>query len=147
MKLVKHVSLLSAAVLASSMVMAQPQQSPEEAAVEYRQGVFETLKWKMGQLVGAKMKGDQATFQKHATDMQYLSGLIPEGFIPNSLVEGSKARPAVWEDMADFKERAQRLTTMAGELAADGYDMAEFDPRNFGRTACGGCHKDYKERD
>lgn len=147
MKYIKHISWLSAAILASNVVLAQPQESPEEAAVHYRQGVFQTLKWKMGQLVGAKMTGDKASFQKHAQDMQFISTLIPEGFIADSLIEGSHAKPAVWEDPADFAQRAQRLNDMAGELAADDYDMANFDPRNFGRTACGGCHKDYKERD
>lgn len=128
-----------------ALAHAQPP-SIEEQAVDFRQGVFQSLSWKVGQLAAAKAQDDRATFQKHANDLAYLTGLITEGFIANSLVADSKAKPAVWEDMAAFNEAAQKMRSMAADVASEDYDMASFDARNFGREGCGGCHKNFKER-
>ncbi len=131
--------------VASTLAHSQPP-SKEEQAMGFRQGVFQGLSWKMGQLAGAKGAGDRAAFQKHANDLAYLTGLITEGFIPDSLIEGSAAKPAVWGDAAGFQAAAEKMQSMAAELASDDYDMGSFDPRGFGREGCGGCHKDFKER-
>ena len=43
--------------------------------------------------------------------------MIPEGFIPNSAVEGSAALPEVWTNMADFQQKAADLQNAAQALA------------------------------
>lgn len=123
------------------------EETAEQAAFAYRTGVLGALKWKMGQLGAAKAQGDKSAFQKHANDLVYLSGMIEEGFIPNSLLEGSKAKPAVWENPEEFAEAAENLRIKAAELADADYDMASFDPRKFGGDTCGACHRKFKERD
>lgn len=140
-------ALMVAVAVTAQHDHAHHEPSPEEKAVEFRHSVFHTLEWKMGKLVGAKMSGDQTAFAKHATDMAYIAGLIPEGFVANSLIKGSKAKPAVWENPEEFLAAAQNLQTKATELAAADYDMASFDPRKFGGDTCGGCHRKFKERD
>lgn len=137
------VFLLSTTTLSAH---AQPP-SIEEQAVGFRQGVFQSLSWKVGQLAGAKAQNDRAAFQKHADDLAYLTGLITEGFIANSLVADSKAKPSVWEDSEGFHEAAKKMQGMAAEIAAADYDINSFDARSFGREGCGGCHKNFKERD
>lgn len=144
------IKMLSSAVLMLSTVAVFAHAQPptiEEQAVGFRQGVFQSLSWKIGQLAGAKAQNDRAAFQRHADDLAYLTGLITEGFIANSLVADSKAKPSVWEDSEGFQEAAKKMQSMAADIAAANYDMNSFDARNFGREGCGGCHKNFKERD
>lgn len=147
MKKTQKLLALSLLAMATGWAVAQPpQKSPEEQALDYRHAIFDSLGWKSSQLGVAKEAGDKAAFQKHATDMVYLGGLITEGFIPNSLIEGSSAKPEVWENPDEFEAAAENLRTMAAELASPDYDMASFDARDFGGEACGGCHRKFKER-
>ena len=148
MKSTKH--LVTAILLATSATVAiaqPPQKSPEEQAVEYRHSIFEALSWKSTQLGSAKEAGDKAAFQKHAKDMAYLGSLITEGFIPDSMIEGSSAKAAVWDDWDGFVEAADKFQELASELASPSYDMASFNARSFGGDACGSCHRNFKERD
>ena len=140
-------SILIALTLTSGIAYAQDTRTPEEKEYVFRDSLFRVIEWKMGNLVGAKMKNDPAAFKKHASDMAYLAGLITEGFqIKGNMFEGTRALPAVWEDFGTFEERADRFQKAAQALASSG-DMEGFDPRKFGRTNCGGCHKDFKKRD
>lgn len=124
---------------------AQP--TPEERAYKFRTSLFQTFSWKLGQLAQAKGRDDQASFTQHATDLAYLSGLIEEGFtIENSLPEGSKAKPEIWQDSADFQAKITNLTSLSQGLT-DASAMSDFDPREFGSKACGACHREYKIKD
>jgi len=147
--MIKTQKILAVSVLAmiAGLAVAQPpQKSPEEQAVDYRHSIFDALGWKSGQLGVAKEAGDKAAFQKHAKDIAYLGSLITEGFIPNSLIEGSTAKAEIWENWDDFMAAADNLQAKASELASPDYDMASFDSRDFGGEACGGCHRQFKER-
>ena len=150
MKCISMISLtlvLSALLLPNMLSAQMDDRTPEEKAYEFRDSLFNTIGWKMGKLVGAKMQGDKAAFQKEAADMAYLSGLIVEGFeLKDSIPEGSLAKPEIWSDWDTFVEKANDLQTSAQDLADSG-DMGAFDPMKFGRGNCGVCHKDFKERD
>lgn len=149
MKKITIAAVVIGATFLSSMAISQggEQKSPEEMAYKYRDSVFHALEWKSGQLGAAKASGDAAAFKGHATDMASLASMITEGFIPNSMIEGSLAKKEIWENWEKFEGLAADLEKGALALAADGYDMADFDPRTFGRTSCGGCHREYKARD
>jgi len=70
--------------------------------------------------------------------------LIEEGFqIENSLPEGTKAKPEIWEDYETFQSKAQALTDLATSFTEAG-TMSDFDPRQFGSKTCGSCHRDFK---
>ncbi|RBP51197.1 c-type cytochrome [Arenicella xantha] len=148
-----HVLIRSLVVTAltlsfSSIGFAQDKQpTPEERAYKFRTSLFQTFAWKLGQLAQAKGRDDQPAFSQHAKDLAYLSTLIEEGFaIDNSIPEGSSAKAEIWEDFADFKDKASNLTTLSQGLT-DADAMAGFDPRDFGSKACGTCHREYKVKD
>ena len=121
--------------------------TPEERAYEFRHSLFETFAWKMGQLVGSKMKSDSVAFKKHATDLEYLASMLEEGFqIKNNIPEGSIAKPEIWDDFSKFEDKANVLRAAAGGLTKEGA-MDSFNPRDFGSKNCGGCHRDFKVKD
>ena len=138
--------VLSLLLCSAAAVAQQDTRTPEEKAYQYRTGVFSALEWKMGQMIAAKFGNDSAQFQKHAGDMAYLAGLIEEGFIADSIVEGSNAKAEIWQNPEDFANKAAALQKAASEFAQSG-DIASFNPRKFGGKNCGGCHRDYKVDD
>ena len=94
------------------------------------------------------MKGDKTAFHKNATDLAFLTTMIPEGFeLKNSIVDDSTAKKEIWEDWDKFLEKAKNIQQATHELSAPEYDMASFDPRKFGGQNCGGCHRDFRKRD
>lgn len=135
-------------VVTGSLVQAQQgnQPSAEEKEYTYRDSLFNVISFKSGQLGTAKAAGDVETFKNSAADIVALADMITEGFqIENNIVEGSLALPAIWEDFDDFTAKANVLRDAAQALVDSG-DMEGFDPRGFGGTNCGGCHRNYKKR-
>jgi len=95
----RSVVFITLVTLSTGSAMAQKQPTPEERAYKFRTSLFQTFAWKLGQMAGAKGRDDAASFTKHATDLAQLSTLIEEGFqIENSLPEGTKAKPEIWQD-------------------------------------------------
>ena len=128
------------------LVHAQGQVSPEEQEYVYRDSLFRVISYKAYRLPAAKAAGDQAAFQEAAAEIAYLSEMITDGFqIQGNIPENSLALPSIWEDFEDFGEKAMVLRDAAQALADSG-DMDDYDPRQFGGTNCGGCHRDYKQR-
>ena len=65
----------------------------------------------------------------------------------DNTVEGSKALPVIWTDMAGFEAKQQELATATTALAAaagDGLDALKGAFGPVGQT-CGGCHRTYRE--
>ncbi|MGK0376148.1 MAG: cytochrome c556 [Arenicella sp.] len=136
-----------AIALAAGPALAQKKPTPEERAYKFRTSLFQTFAWKLGQMAGAKGANDEIAFSQHATDLAQLSTLIDEGFqIENSLPEGTKAKPEIWQNYEKFQKKAQDLTDAALSFSEAG-SMASFDPREFGSKTCGGCHRDFKIKD
>lgn len=131
---------------------APAEETPESAAFGYRSAVMQSIAYKVAQARGmaqGEIPVDEAAFQKHARDVAALAGMIVEGFIPNSAVEGSAALPDVWTNMADFQQKAADLQTAAQSLAdaaaANGFEAAKGMVQAVGQT-CGGCHRPYRRR-
>ncbi|MFT6407518.1 MAG: cytochrome c556 [Arenicella sp.] len=143
----RSVLFTTAIALAAGPALAQKKPTPEERAYKFRTSLFQTFAWKIGQMAGAKSANDETAFSKHAADLAQLSSLIEEGFqIQNSLPEGTKAKPEIWQDYEKFQSKAQALSDAALGFAEAGA-MANFDPREFGSKSCGGCHRDFKIKD
>jgi cytochrome c556 len=126
--------------------------TPEAAAFHFRQSVMESIAYKVGQARGmaqGEIPVDEAAFAKHASDVATLAGMIVEGFIPNSAVEGSAALPEIWTNMADFQQKAADLQNAAQALAtaasSQGFEAAKEMVQAVGQT-CGGCHRPYRQR-
>jgi cytochrome c556 len=145
--LLRSILIITVFAFVSSPAQAQKQPTPEERAYKFRTSLFQTFAWKLGQMAGAKGSNDEAAFTKHASDLAQLSSLLEEGFqIENSLPEGTKAKPEIWQDYEKFQSKAQDLVDAATGFTEPGA-MADFDPRKFGSKSCGGCHRDFKIKD
>ena len=126
--------------------------SPAERAVGYRQGVFHAIAWNFGPMAGM-VKGeipfDAPAFALKAERVAFLSTLPLEGFVPDSLVGDTEAKPEIWDDMEDFKSRMQTFETEAGKLAevAKGAGAVADVAPQFGEVgqACKDCHDEYKK--
>jgi cytochrome c556 len=126
--------------------------TPEGAAFQYRQAVMRSVAYKVGQVRGmaqGEIPVDAAAFTKHATDVATLAGMVTEGFIPNSAVEGSAALPEVWTNMPDFQAKAMDLKNAADALASaaqqSGFEGAKGMVQAVGQS-CGACHRPYRRR-
>jgi cytochrome c556 len=145
-------SLVSMLAACGGTAQAPVDDTPEGAAFKYRTSVMETVAYKVGQLRGmaqGEIPVDQALFVKHANDVATLASMIPEGFIPNSAVEGSAALPEVWTNMPDFQAKAMELQTAAQALATaaqqNGFEAAKGMVQAVG-GGCGNCHRPYRRR-
>ncbi len=130
---------------------AQPD-TPETAAFNYRDGLMKSIAWKVGKLRGmaqGEVTVDEAFFKKSAHDVATLAGMITEGFIPNSIVQGSAATPDIWMNFPDFTQKAADLQ-MAAQALAEAADQNGFEASKglvdaVGKS-CGGCHRPYRKR-
>ena len=126
--------------------------TPETAAFHYRDGLMKAVAWKVGKLRGmaqGEVTVDEAAFKKGAHDVATLAGMITEGFIPNSVVQGSAALPEIWMNFADFTQKATDLQNAAQALAdaadANGFEASKGLVDAVGKS-CGGCHRPYRRR-
>jgi cytochrome c556 len=126
--------------------------TPEGAAVQFRQSLMETIAYKVGQaraMAQGEIPADNAAFAKHANDIAALASMVTEGFIPNSATANSAALPEVWTNMADFQQKAADLQNSAQALATtasqQGFEAAKGMVQAVGQT-CGGCHRQYRRR-
>ena len=126
--------------------------TPETAAFHYRDGLMTSIAWKVGKLRGmaqGEITVDEAAFKKGAHDVATLAGMITEGFIPNSVVQGSAALPEIWMNFADYTQKATDLQNAAQALAeaadANGFEASKGLVDAVGKS-CGGCHRPYRRR-
>jgi len=131
---------------------AQAEDTPEQQAFEFRDGLMRAISWKVGRLRGmaqGDIPVDDAAALKDARDVATLAGMIPEGFIPNSIVKGSAALPDIWMNLADFKQKAADLqmnaTALADASQANGFAAAKGMVQAVGQS-CGACHRPYRKR-
>lgn len=127
--------------------------SPEAQAVHFRQAVMTAIAYQVGHLRGmasGDIPVDEEQFKKMTHDVVALAGMIPEGFIPNSTMEGSAALPDIWMNWSDFQQKDADLKSAAQALAdtADqsGFEAAKGMIQPVGQ-ACGGCHRPYRRRE
>ncbi|HEX6997624.1 MAG TPA: cytochrome c [Gammaproteobacteria bacterium] len=126
--------------------------SPEAVAFQYRQGIMRAIAYKVGRLramTQGEIPQDDMAFTKDAEDVEALAGMLTEGFIPNSIVDGSAALPEIWMNWDDFTSKGQELQRAATELAnaarQGGYQAGQGLVQAVGQ-ACGNCHRPYRRR-
>jgi len=143
---------LSCALFATAA--AQAQASKGEAAVEYRQSVYEVMAWNfgpMGAMAQGKVPYDAAEFAKRADRVAMVAPMLTEAFPPESRsVRNTKLKPEAWSNRADFDAKLKDLLDRTAALAtvAKGGDFekskaAFFDAAN----ACKACHDKYRLKD
>ena len=124
--------------------------TPEGAAFEYRHSVMEALAYKVGRLRSMAMgetPANDAAFAKDASDVAVLAGMLTEGFIPNSIVGPSIAKPEIWTNKADFDAKAMEFQNNALALSTaasqQGFEAAKGMVQAVG-GGCGACHRPYR---
>jgi cytochrome c556 len=142
-----YCSILAIILSIGTVIAEEDTRTPEEKAYQFRDGLFHVIEYKFGKMIEAKFAGDKATFHKIAAEISYMSNMIPEGFIPNSIVEGTQAKEEIWEDWDKFTKKAAGFTDNLNGLADPGYDISAFDPKKFGGDNCGSCHRKFKSRE
>ncbi|WP_136635590.1 c-type cytochrome [Pseudooceanicola onchidii] len=125
-----------------------------DKAVKARQAVMQLYAFNLGTL-GAMAKGqmdyDAAVAQAAAGNIVKVSSQNQMAYWPQGSavgeVEGSKALPAVWENMEDVGAKAAALTeaAMQAEAATDLAGLQAAMGAMGG--ACGACHKSYRQSD
>ena len=104
----------------------------------------------VGGMAQEKIPYDAAAAASAANSLAALANMDQSAYWvegSDNTVEGSKALPLIWTDMAGFEAKQQELATAATALAAvagDGLDAlkAAFGPVG---QSCGGCHRTYRE--
>jgi cytochrome c556 len=89
-----------------------------------------------------------ATFQDAAAKMP---GLFPEGTqneANSPVADDFSPKPAVWENMADFKARFEKFGEDAKKADASVKDLDGFKASmgNIGKNDCGSCHDEYRAK-
>ena len=147
--------MLLAAMTLSGHVAAMEAKSERQAgdAVKYRQALFQLVRSNMGPL-GAMAKGnipfDAEVIKTNAMRMEQLGAMIPDYLKTDTrkFSVDTDAKNDIWDNMADFQEKAQALTQAAANLqkASMTGDEAEYKKAigMVGRT-CKGCHDEYKK--
>ena len=98
-----------------------------------------------GQMTRAEIPYDQskaqAIFATFIEASQKMPGLFPE----NSKTGDTTASPRIWENMADFRARFEKLGNDAKDAQAATKDLETFKVSyaNVSRN-CGGCHETYR---
>ena len=132
--------------LGSASLMAKDERTPEEKAYDFRDGLFNVVEWRFVKMIEAKFAGDKAGFHRNAAQLAKLADMIEEGFIPNSMVNGTLAKADIWEDWDKFKGKIADFKSNMNALADSSYDISGFDPKKVGNENCGSCHRPFKSR-
>ena len=143
----------TALAVASTVGLVQADERPSkgEQALKYRKAVYQTIAWNfapMAAMVQGKIPFDAKEFAVRADRVAYLSPLLKEAYGPETRdVAGSKLKPAMWDQRADFDHRLDVLVERSAGLAktAKGSDAAQ-SKSAFVATAdaCKACHEQYR---
>lgn len=145
------------AVLASCMMLTTPvlaKDSPEEAAIETRQGSMHIQGYSLGPLI-AMIKRDKEydaelaqTMANNLKSMQDvdISGAWMKGTSTKEFKE-TRALPEIWENMEDVgkkgKESAEAIAELA-DVAGNGLKTMTPKVKNVA-DSCKSCHDDYRQ--
>ncbi len=131
--------------------------SPEFAAMQYRQGLMHVLGYKVATLrdmAEGTIEADAGVFAKYAADAAVAAGMLLEGFegmeaSSTDALPGSGAFPDVWSDWDDFSQKAAELAAAADTVSAAanaaGFMVSADSAEPLG-PVCGNCHRVYRQR-
>ena len=132
--------------------------TPEQqaaASIQTRQGLFKLMGQQFGPIGGMLRNPasfDAAVVARNAPRIEVLASMIPEQFTNDTRKftgTPTKALEGIWNSQADFKVKADALSTAAAALtaASKGGDRAAITKAagDVGR-ACGSCHDNYRAK-
>ena len=131
--------------------------SPEAAAMRYRQGLMQVQAFKLGVLrdmADGVTDADADVFAEYAADLAAVTGMLLDGFdglegSSTNALSGTRALPDIWSNWDDFVQKQSDLESAAEEVAAaasaPGFDVGPDSAAPLGPT-CGGCHRVYRQQ-
>ncbi len=142
---------IAVVVLGAASVAVSDERDPNERAIAAREAAFTLIATNfgpMGAMAKGKMPFDQEQFAKRAANLEALSSMPWEFFIPGSDKGDTEAKPEVWSNPDDYKakvEQYQQEVAKLVEASKGGDQKAMF--AQVGETAksCKSCHKEYKK--
>lgn len=142
-------AVLLAAVAAAAQAQGQP--SKAEQALKYRKAVYQAIAWNFGPMSAmaqGKIPYEAKEFEMRAQRVAALTPMLSESYSPDTQsVTGSKAKPELWSNRADFDAKMKTLVDRSATLASvsKGGDF-EKSKAAFLDTAnsCKSCHDKYK---
>jgi len=138
--------------IACSAGIAQAQQpSKAEKTLQYRKAVYQVIAWNFGPMAAmaqGKIPYDAKEFELRAQRVAELTPMLSESYVPETQsVSGTKAKPELWNNRADFDAKMKDLVDRSATLAtvAKAGD-AEKSKAAFLDTAqaCKACHDKYR---
>jgi cytochrome c556 len=140
-------------VLASSVNAADPQKSPGERAVDYRQSIYTVMAGNFGPLnpmSEGKVPFNAVEFTKHAERFAYIAHMLDDAFPANSNgVANTKAKPEIWTNPMEFQRLLQDLwdKSAAVAVAAKTGDMVKIKAAvQDAGTSCKNCHDKFRNK-
>ena len=125
----------------------------QEHILAYRQGNMALVGANFGPM-GAMLKGElpfnRDQIRAYAKDLTAVTSInMMRGYPDGSEGGKTKAKPDIWLDMDDFREKMQSLSDAAARLdavAASGDEAAVKDRMKAVGKTCKDCHSDYKSK-
>ena len=155
MSKVLHVAITAVCAVGVLAGAAMAADRKPEDALKYRKGVLTGLSWHFGP-VAAMAKGeapfDQAELAERAAALAALSKILGEGFVAGSgmgQLDGAKAKPEIWTDQADFRNKLEALQTATAALSANAGTLAQGDLGKHVAAiggSCKACHDSYRAK-
>ncbi|OCX66764.1 hypothetical protein BFP70_00990 [Thioclava sp. SK-1] len=98
----------------------------------------------MGDMVKGKTEFDAAAAQAAMAELAIEAENIPALFADPAADPESEAKPAIWDNMDDFAQKADALYAAAMAADTSSLDGARASMKQIGMT-CKACHDDYKD--
>ena len=144
-------TILAVACAVSGAALAQGQPSKGEQLLKYRKAVYQAIAWNFGpmsQMAQGKIPYDAREFDLRASRVAGLTPMLAETYSPETQgVSGTKAKPELWSNRADFDAKMKDLVDRSATLAkvAQGGDESKSKAAFLDTAgACKACHDKYK---
>jgi cytochrome c556 len=148
--------LLSTVAAATVVAVARAESppTPGEQLVTYRKSLYEAIAWNvrpMGAMAQDKAPFDAKAFELRSGNVAALTPMLAETYSPETRdVAGSKLKPEMWSNRADFDAKLKTLVDRSAALAAVARsgDAGKAKDAFFRLAdACKSCHDKYKAKD
>ena len=147
----KALILTAAAALTLATVAPAGGHSDADPAVAARHAQMQLFSFNLailGNMAQGKADYDAAAAQAAADNLAAVSGMDVSAYWAEGTAEGSRALPAIWENLDDFMAKNAAVNTAAVAMAAvAGTDLESLQTAmgDLGGT-CSACHREYRAR-
>lgn len=138
--------VLSLAVCATALLAHEGVKNPAVMARMHGMKEIGAATSVLGRMAKGQMAFEASAAQDAARAIARHSAESIALFEPLETDPKSEARPAIWEDFADFTDKARALETLAEDLAGTLFVREDVQGamRSLG-AACSACHKAYRD--